>query len=209
MRLPVKNYLLAAALPAFIVFTASAASANEAVDGKASSAAKKHRFTNEEITVDPGPPRWFSSGKTNTYVATMGNRDSVTKILEAYRADIDERIYGPEGSNDTGWRVNVHEFTEDGVVFEDDNVVVEAFRHEHGTLPSFGFRFTSADCVVVWSYHLKPRDLAALATKAKVKRLVLIHESNYSDPYEPEALLKEIKKFYDGDVVSSRDGDIF
>lgn len=62
---------------------------------------------------------------------------------------------------------------------------------------------------VVGSYHLKPRDLATLATKAKVKRLVLIHESNYSNPYDPEALLKAGKQFYSGDVLSSRDGDIF
>ena len=187
----------------------------------------------------------------------VGTRNLVEGILKAYAADIHERVHGPEASNDTGWRVNVHEFAEDGVIFKDVNVTVEAFQHEHGSLPSYGYRFVTADRVVVWagdgkqgpafqaaasqadllitemgsedtvhnspwggmsaeekervvwSYHLKPRDLAALASKAQVKRVVLIHESNYSDPYDPEALLREIKQFYRGDVVSSRDGDIF
>jgi len=62
---------------------------------------------------------------------------------------------------------------------------------------------------VIWSYHIKPQDLAYLASKAKVKRLVLIHESNYSSPYDPQALLEEIKQHYKGQVFSSRDGDIY
>ncbi len=62
---------------------------------------------------------------------------------------------------------------------------------------------------VIWSYHVKPQDLANLASKAKVKKLVLIHESNYSSPYDPEALLEEIKRYSQGEVISSRDGDVF
>jgi ribonuclease BN (tRNA processing enzyme) len=62
---------------------------------------------------------------------------------------------------------------------------------------------------IIWAYHLKPRELAELASQANVRTLVLIHESNYSSPYDSEALLEEIKRFYRGEVHSSRDGDIF
>ena len=62
---------------------------------------------------------------------------------------------------------------------------------------------------VIWQYHIKPRDLARIATAAKVKTLVLYHVQNYSDPYDPEAVLKEVREYYDGTVVQARDGDIF
>ena len=62
---------------------------------------------------------------------------------------------------------------------------------------------------IIWSIHLKPKELADLATLAKVKRLIFIHESNYSSPYDPISLLNEIKDHYLGDIISSRDGDVF
>ena len=95
-----------------------------------------------------------------------------------------------------------------GGIFKDSNVTVEAFRHEHGSLPGYGFRFVSTDRVIVWAGYGK-QGAAFQAAAMKVKRLVLIHESNYSNPYDPEALLKAVKQFYTGDVISSRDGGIF
>jgi ribonuclease Z len=62
---------------------------------------------------------------------------------------------------------------------------------------------------MIWQYHIKPRELAEIASKAGVKRLVLYHVQNYSDPYDPDALLKEIKEFYKGEVNLARDADIF
>lgn len=187
----------------------------------------------------------------------VGTKNLVESILKAYAMDIHERIFGAEGANDTGWRVHVHEFSEDGVVYQDDKVKVIAYAHKHGTLPSFGYRFETPDRIVVWagdgqqgaayqkaaqgadvlvselasvenvhnspwggmsadekerviwSYHMKPGDLADLANKAGVKQLVLIHESNYSRPYDPLALLREMQKAYHGKLTSSRDGDVF
>lgn len=47
------------------------------------------------------------------------------------------------------------------------------------------------------------------ATEAKVKLLVLYHEQDYSDPYDPESLIKELRMLgVKGDVVSSRDADV-
>jgi ribonuclease Z len=63
---------------------------------------------------------------------------------------------------------------------------------------------------VIWGSHMRPSDLAKIATDANVKLLVLYHEQNYSDPYDPDALLKELRALgFEGAVVSSRDGDVF
>jgi ribonuclease BN (tRNA processing enzyme) len=186
-----------------------------------------------------------------------GVKKMVEHIIEAFQVDIHERIHGPERANQTGIQVNVHEFSNQGMIYEDPALSVEAFSHEHGDLNNFGFRFTSADRVVVWAgdgkvgekfrdacqgadvlvselctqknlgnapwggmdevekekiiwaYHLKPRELAQLASAAAVKLLVLTHESNYSSPYDPLALVDEIKEYYSGKVISARDSDIF
>ncbi len=62
---------------------------------------------------------------------------------------------------------------------------------------------------VMWRFHIRPRELADIARRAKVKRLVLYHVQNYSDPFDPEALLKEVRQHYEGEVELARDGDIF
>ncbi len=61
----------------------------------------------------------------------------------------------------------------------------------------------------IWSYHLKPSILADFAIQANVKTLVLVHESNYSFPYEVDSLYNELKRYYQGKVISSRDSDVF
>lgn len=102
-----------------------------------------------------------------------GTGEMASNILEAYRADIDYRVYGLEPANDTGWRVNTHT-VEEGVVFEDDNVTVEAFRVRHGTWPNaFGYRFTTPDQVIVISGDAAPDEaLERYAEGADI----LIHE---------------------------------
>jgi ribonuclease BN (tRNA processing enzyme) len=50
-----------------------------------------------------------------------------------------------------GWRGNAHEITEEGEVFKDDNVTVQAFRTEHGDLKyTWAYRFTTPDRVVAF-----------------------------------------------------------
>jgi len=61
----------------------------------------------------------------------------------------------------------------------------------------------------IWSYHIRPRELADFATEMNVKQLVTMHERNYTDPYDPDALMKEFKRHYSGTVYSARDGDVF
>lgn len=79
-------------------------------------------------------------------------------LLEAYKDDIDYRRYGSESANDAGWRVEATSI-EEGVVYEDENVTVEAFSVKHGSWPNaFGYRFTTPDRVIVVSGDAAPTD---------------------------------------------------
>ena len=81
------------------------------------------------------------------------------KILEAYEDDIKYRLYGTEPANNQGWRVNSHEITSEGIVYQDDNIKVEAFPVVHGTWPNaWGFRFTTPDKIIVISGDTAPCD---------------------------------------------------
>src|SRR5437588_10648948 len=80
-----------------------------------------------------------------------GVKAMTTHILEAYAQDIDIRLHGGEPSNKTGWRVDAREI-DAGVVYQDYNVKVTAFRVEHGKWPeSLGYRFDTHDRVIVVS----------------------------------------------------------
>ncbi len=97
-------------------------------------------------------------------------------ILAAYKADIDFRIHGFEKANEMGYRTEVQEITP-GIVYEDDLVTVEAFPVSHGTLESYGYRFTTKDKVIVISGDTAPLDI--VAEKARGCDL-LLHEVEYT-----------------------------
>ena len=71
-------------------------------------------------------------------------------IMEAYNLDIHERIEGLEPANKAGYVVHTHEIDE-GVVYTDDNIKVEAFLVNHGSLESYGYKFVLPDRIVVIS----------------------------------------------------------
>jgi ribonuclease BN (tRNA processing enzyme) len=71
-------------------------------------------------------------------------------ILAAYQEDIRERLDGLEPANSTGWRARVSEI-EPGVVYQDNNVTVEAFSVNHGSWPAFGYTFRTPDRTIVIS----------------------------------------------------------
>ena len=103
-----------------------------------------------------------------------GLRNMTDHILEAYCEDIRYRLYGMEPANNEGWRVNAHEIREEGVVYRDSNVTVEAFPVQHGTWPNaWGYRFTTPDRVVVISGDTRPTEkIVEYARGADI----LIHE---------------------------------
>ena len=105
-------------------------------------------------------------------------------LLEAYREDIRVRITGPERlSRETGG-VDAHEISE-GPIYRDELVEVEAFAVPHGTWEhAFGYKFTTADRVVVISGDTGPFDgLVDIARDADV----LVHEAYATAGFERRA----------------------
>tara|TARA_Y100001970_G_scaffold277608_1_gene382072 strand:- start:6576 stop:7475 length:900 start_codon:yes stop_codon:yes gene_type:complete len=80
-----------------------------------------------------------------------GLKDMAYFITKAYKQDINYRINGSQPANLTGYKTEVTEISE-GKIYEDKNVIVEAFMNNHGDLDnSFGFVFTTKDKKIVFS----------------------------------------------------------
>ena len=106
-------------------------------------------------------------------------------ILEAYEEDIRYRVYGDEPTNDLGWRVNWHEFQEEGEIYRDSNIVVEAFPVTHGSWPNaWGYRFTTPDRVIVISGDCKPSPKVVEYGKGAD---ILVHEVYSQAGYETKS----------------------
>jgi len=101
-----------------------------------------------------------------------GLKNLTDNLLNAYREDIQFRIHGLEQANDQGWRVNTHEI-EPGIIYRDEDVMVEAFPVDHGSWPSYGFRFITPDRTIIISGDTAPTEI--MVEKAKGCD-VLIHE---------------------------------
>mgnify|MGYP001158494996 FL=1 len=93
--------------------------------------------------------------------------------LKANKIDIDYRINGTQPANKTGYKFIFKELDE-GIVFENEEIKVEAFKVPHGDFEdAYGFRFTTADKVIVFSGDTgKSLKIAELAKNADI----LVHE---------------------------------
>jgi ribonuclease Z len=115
----------------------------------------------------------------------LGIGSMTDHILEAYEEDIRYRVYGDEPANDKGWRVNWHEFQEEGEIYSDSNIVVEAFPVTHGSWPNaWGYRFTTPDRVIVISGDCKPSPKVVEYGKGAD---ILVHEVYSQAGYETKS----------------------
>ena len=81
-----------------------------------------------------------------------GTDNMVKHLTEAYREDVGSRKYGLGQDNDTGWRAVGHNVPKAGLVYQDENVKIEAYRTLHTTIPiSYAYRVTTPDKVVTIS----------------------------------------------------------
>jgi ribonuclease BN (tRNA processing enzyme) len=178
-----------------------------------------------------------------------GTADLARHLILAYTADIRRRTGGLQPHNDTGWRIEAREI-EPGVVYRDSNVTVTAIPVLHEEWPeAYGYRFESADRVIVisgdcrpsetlveacagcdillhevysdagfarrepeWqryhaSAHTSATELAALATRARPRLLVLYHQLLWGST--ADQLLGEIAAGYPGAVRYGNDLDVF
>ena len=89
-----------------------------------------------------------------------GIQNMTEHILKAYETDIDFRIHGFEKANENGYKVETTDI-QPGIIYQDDRVTVEAFPVSHGTLESYGFKFTTPDKVIVISGDTAPLEIVA------------------------------------------------
>ena len=110
--------------------------------------------------------------KLNLY-GPKGLEQMASSTLEAFEDDINYRIYGTQPSNKIGYKFNFYLLTE-GLIYEDENVSVEAFTVPHGGFDdAYGFRFTTEDKVIVFSGDTGPsKTLEKFAAGADI----LVHE---------------------------------
>lgn len=114
-------------------------------------------------------------------IGPLGLKDMADNIEKAYKLDIDMRINGNEPANLTGYKTIVKEIEpgkkDYGLIYQDENVKVEAFSVSHGNLQSLAYKFISADKTILISGDSKP--LPIMIEKAKDVD-ILLHEVQYT-----------------------------
>lgn len=105
-----------------------------------------------------------------------GIKKMVDCTLQAYEIDIDFRINGFEKANYIGYKTDVCEINQ-GIIYQDEYVSVEAFTANHGTLESYSYKFITPNKVIVISGDTSPTELMVeKATGCDI----LLHEVFYS-----------------------------
>lgn len=102
-----------------------------------------------------------------------GINDMVENISKAYKIDIDGRLNGMEPINDIGYKTIVSEIEKEGLIYEDENVKIEAIGVNHMPFEAYGYKIATPDKTIVISGDTAPNQ--ALIDSAKDCD-ILIHE---------------------------------
>lgn len=88
----------------------------------------------------------FRSKTDKLVYGPTGTKEMMDHILAAWKMDIEEMITGTNQLPRAGSRATTHDIVKNGIIFEDQNVKVEAFRTEHGAFENtLAYRFTTPD----------------------------------------------------------------
>lgn len=84
-----------------------------------------------------------------------GTKNMTMHLMKAYEVDINARQNGLEKANSEGIKVIATDINE-GLVYEDDLVKVDAFSVNHPPFEAYGYRFTTPDKIIVVSGDTTP-----------------------------------------------------
>lgn len=111
-------------------------------------------------------------------IGPKGLKEMVHHLKAAYILDINERIQGHEG-NEIGQQVHIKEIENDGIIYQDEQIKVEAISVIHGSFDGvYGYKIITDDGIIVLSGDSNP--CINLVEKASGCD-VLIHEVYYAD----------------------------
>lgn len=118
---------------------------------------------------------WWRRQQPLRAIGPAGLQAMTDGYYEMLAADIKLRTSGSAPvANPDFYRVDVTEIAEDGIVFEENGVTVEAFTVPHGDIePAYGYKITTPDKTVVFSGDTAYSEV--LAEKARGVD-VLVHE---------------------------------
>jgi ribonuclease BN (tRNA processing enzyme) len=125
---------------------------------------------------------WIMGRRKSLDIYGPKGLDAMTKnVLRAWDADISSRMNGIDKLPASGCRVSAHEI-EPGTIYTDRHIRVTAFPARHGNIKdAFGFRFETADRIIVISGDTAPT--SAIAEHCSDCN-VLIHEAYSQGTYE-------------------------
>jgi len=114
---------------------------------------------------------WIRGRKKIDIFGPIGTKEMIEGILTTFKKGINEHLYhGPKKLDNL--RVTTKDFNE-GIIYKDKLVEVEAIKVIHGTLDAYGFKFNTPDKTIILSGDTRP--VAELYQKA-ANCDILIHE---------------------------------
>lgn len=95
---------------------------------------------------------WERDTQLNAY-GPKGLNNMTNAYYDMMAIDIGLRTEGIQPIDNPGmYKVNVHEISKDGIIFDENNITVEAFSVDHGTIkPAYGYKITTPDKTIVYS----------------------------------------------------------
>lgn len=114
----------------------------------------------------------------------VGLKSMTRHVLAAWKEDIHVRIEGLERQTKSGYRVNVHEFDDGGVVYDHEGVRITAIPVQHGCWrQAYGYRIDTPDRSIVISGDTRPSPAIVQASRGVD---VLVHEVYPASQVRPE-----------------------